>query len=258
MKERIALSLQGITYCVLGSHGFIGSSLVAEIKRRGGTVVTTPTKECKAIFHFASYTHLPFEKNVAYHTQELVDSLMYLFPFCKRYQIPLIYPSSALVYESPRPFYHFKKMIEEMQYIYGAASCALRIFPVYGAGEGDRGHTTAVYQWVKDMMKGKRPIVFGDGNQTRAFTYISDVVFEVLELSNWLTKPTVKDIGSPEMLTFNEIIETINNRLGTRHQPQYLQAPEGYAKGVVCPDPLKDYTTMQAGIDQIIEELKNV
>lgn len=250
-------SLKGKTFAVLGSHGFIGSALVASIRARGGEVVNTPTVDCSAVLHFASYTHLPFEKNVAYHTNELLSSLLYLFPFCKEHDIPLIYPSSALIYEKPRPFYHFKKMIEEMQYIYNAKSCALRIFPVYGAGEGERGHTTAIYQWCRDMMRGKKPILFGDGEQKRAFTYIDDVVnFILSDEVLGVKEPTVKDVGSPEMLTFYQIVGIINDQLGTNITPTYLKAPEGYAEGVVCPNPLRKYHTLEYGIESIIEELK--
>src|SRR5438552_1767982 len=99
------MDLKDKLFCVFGGHGFIGSTLVKTIKERGGQVTSTPTKDCAAVFHFASYTHLPFEKNPAYHTQEVLSSYMYLLSFCEEHEIKFVYPSSALVYENERSFY---------------------------------------------------------------------------------------------------------------------------------------------------------
>jgi len=246
-------------FCVLGSHGFIGSSLVSRIKELGGAVVTTPTKECKAIFHFASYTHIPFEKNPSYHTHELMSSYLYCFNFCQENKIPFIYPSSALVYEAPRPFYYFKKITEDMQHLYDVEALALRIFPVYGVGEGERGHPTAIQQWIKTMLEGKRPIVYGDGTQTRDFIYISDVVHNIL-LFYKQGVTGIKDIGSGTPISFNSIIDVINIELGNVKsgavlKPEYRPTPQGYAKGIKCPNPVTTYVDIHEGVRRMIKEL---
>lgn len=248
------MNLRGKTITLLGSHGFIGSSLATEIKRRGGKITTTPTKDSVAVLHFASYTHLPFEQNPAYHTHEIISSFLHLLPFCETYDIPFIYPSSALVYEQPRPFYHLKKVLEEMQYIYKVRSRALRIFPVYGVGEGERGHPTAIQQWVKQMFKGERPIVYGDGTQSRDFIYISDVVDSILDCID-IKDQGVKDIGAGKLLTFNDIIEVINDELATVLKPKYIKTPKGYTKGILCPNPVKTKVDIHEGIRRMIEEL---
>jgi nucleoside-diphosphate-sugar epimerase len=250
------IDLKDKVVCVLGSHGFIGSSLVTEIKKRGGKITTTPTKDSIAILHFASYTHIPFEKNPAYHTHELLSSFMYCFNFCKENNIPFIYPSSALIYEAPRPFYWLKKITEEMQNIYRAKSLALRIFPVYGVGEGERGHPTAIQQWIKQMLKGERPIVYGDGTQSRDFIYISDVVDNILDWIDWNGEGGIRDIGVGKPLVFNDIIKIINKELGTNLKPIYKSIPQGYAKGIKCPYPVQTKVDICEGVRRMIKELK--
>lgn len=247
------MNYEGKTFTVLGSHGFIGSSLVAEIQKRGGKVTTTPTKDSAAVFHFASYTHIPFEKNPSYHTHELLNSFMYFFDFCQENNIPFIYPSSALVYESPRPFYHLKKMTEEMQHIYKVKALALRIFPVYGVGEGERGHPTAIQQWIKTMLNGQQPTVFGDGTQSRDFIYIDDVVDTILHF--YETGATgVRDVGSGKPLVFNDIITAINENLHTDLKPIYNPIPKGYAKGIKCPHPVPTKIDIKEGVARMIQE----
>lgn len=246
---------EGKTVTVLGGHGFIGTALVAELKKRGATITSTPTKDSVAVLHFASYTHQPFERNPAYHTHELISSFLHLLPFCADNNIPFIYPSSALVYEAPRPFYYFKKMCELMPEIYNMKALGLRIFPVYGAGEGERGHPTAIAQWVKQMTKGERPNVFGDGTQKRDFIYISDVVDNILDfIENGVTG--IRDIGSGNPLAFNDIIKAINEELGTTLEPIYTPIPQGYAKGILCPNPVPTKVDIHEGVRRMIAELK--
>lgn len=247
------VDIKGKKITVLGSHGFIGSSLARKIADLGGIVTTTPTKDSIAILHFASYTHIPFEKNPAYHTQEILNSFMYLMNFCEENNITFIYPSSALVYEKPRPFFHLKKVLEEMQYIYKINSTAFRIFPVYGIGEGERGHPTAIKQWIQQMIKGVRPVVFGDGTQSRDFIYISDVVDTILEYIG-VEGQGVRDIGAGKLTTFNEIIKIINKQLRTDLKPDYVKVPSDYAVGVQCPYPIQTKVSLNQGINYMIKE----
>lgn len=248
------MKLKGRLFCVLGGHGFIGSSLKNEILKRGGEVTSTPTKDCEAVFHFASYTHIPFEKNPSYHTQEVLNSYMYLLAFCEQYEIPFIYPSSALVYEKERSFYHFKKATEELCQIYNVRTLGLRIFPVYGQGEGERGHPTAIAQWILQMIQGKRPVVYGDGTQSRGFIYISDVVDNILKFT-FDGSMGVKDIGVGEKYVFNDIIKIINEELGTDLKPKYMPLPKGYTEGIVPKEPITPKVSIRQGIKDIISEI---
>lgn len=249
-------SLKGKLFCVLGGHGFIGSRLVSEITKRGGQVTSTPTKDCIAVFHFASYTHLPFEKNPAYHTQEVLNSYMYLLSFCEQYEIPFIYPSSALVYEKERSFYHFKKATEHLCQIYNVGTLGLRIFPVYGQGEFERGHPTAIAQWIEQMANGKRPVVYGDGTQSRGFIYVSDVVDNILEMT-LKGERGIKDIGVGTKYVFNDIIQIINEKLGTDLKPKYVPVPEGYTQGIIPKDPIKPKIDIETGISWMVSEYKS-
>jgi nucleoside-diphosphate-sugar epimerase len=208
--------------CVVGRNGFIGGALA----KRLGDVTSTPTKDCDVIFDFGSPVHPPFEENPDYYFKTLLPRHLYFLSFGVYY----VYPSSALVYEPKElAFTHFKKAMEEIAKAY-PNNLGLRIFPVYGPGE----NRTAISQWCEDMKHGRRPTVYGDGTQERDFIYIDDVVDQILTHVN-MRATGVRDIGIGKPTSFNDIIRKINTILGDNIEPIYKPAPQGYAKGVVCP-----------------------
>lgn len=60
---------------------------------------------------------------------------------------------------------------------YGLPTVGLRYFNVYGKRQDPEGAYAAVIpKFIKMLLSGERPTIFGDGSQTRDFTYIDDVV----------------------------------------------------------------------------------
>lgn len=243
------------TFIVLGRHGFIGSGLAARIEECGGQVTSTPVPYAVAALHFASPTHTTFEKNPDYHTKEIFSSFLYMFSFCGEHNIPFIWPSSALVYEKDTQFAKVKSFLESLQFAYSdTKSLALRIFPVYGPDEGGRGHPTAIYQWCEQMVRGERPVVYGDGKQARDFIYVDDVVDNILRF--WQSGKTgIADVGTGKKTSFNEIIATINSVLKTQIEPIYVARPEGYSDGIVCQHPVPVKTDLPHGVEKIISKI---
>jgi nucleoside-diphosphate-sugar epimerase len=235
---------------IFGRHGFIGSALEKELIKREYEVSSFPTPGVEAIFHLAFPTHLPYEKNVDWHTREMISSMLYLMPFCRDNDIKLMWPSSALVYEDEKqtPFKHLKRVIEEMQLIYSDTNIlSMRIFPVYGVGE----NVTAISQWVEAMKKGERPVIYGNGEQTRDFIYIDDVVDTMIDLMENDVKGIV-DIGAGKSISFNRIVEVINGVLGTDIVPSYIKRPKGYSKGIECLNPVKTKVSIEEGIRRMV------
>ena len=64
--------------------------------------------------------------------------------------------------------------------MYGLSSVALRFANVYGPRQRPKGEAGAVAIFGELLLQGKRPVVFGDGTQTRDFVYIDDVIAAVL------------------------------------------------------------------------------
>lgn len=61
--------------------------------------------------------------------------------------------------------------------VYGIETVALRLFNVFGPGQSpDSEYAAVVPKFVTAMTRGEAPVIFGDGLQTRDFTYVADVV----------------------------------------------------------------------------------
>lgn len=234
------------TYTIIGSKGFIGSALAKRI----GTYSVTPTEDTDVLIYMGSTVHPEFEKNFDYHFAQVIQDFLYLLPFCKRHGISFIYPSSALVYEKETPFTKSKKILEMMASCY-PRTLGLRIFPTYGPGE----NRTIISQWCKAAKEGTSISIYGDGNQSRDFIYIDDVVNVILQHAQAKTEGVV-DVGTGTLTKFNDISKIIEKLLDGKTLPiEYDPAPVGYVagEGVVCKSPLKNKTPIETGIKKTFD-----
>lgn len=234
--------------CVLGHHGFIGSSLTKKLKKTQ-KVVHVPSEDCRIIYDFASPTHEGFETNLDYNFNTVISRMAYLMRFCADHKIKYIYPSSALVYELDRPFKTFKEITEKMQNLFPVDSLTLRLFPVYGVGET----RTVIYQWCRDIKANRRPVVFGDGTQKRDFIYIDDAVDNIIRLSK--SQKGIRDVGAGKPYTFNKIVSIINQVVKTNLKPVYVKTPAVYSKGVYCKNPVACKVSLREGIKKVFASL---
>ena len=117
----------------------------------------------------------------------------------------------------------------------------MRFFSVYqgfGGAEKHKGEfANTVAQFTDKIANGERPELFGDGTQTRDFTHVSDVV-RACELAADHKLQGIYNVGTEESYSFNEMIELINDELGTDIDPKYIENPlEEYVH-----DTMADYT----------------
>ncbi|MGB9727195.1 MAG: NAD-dependent epimerase/dehydratase family protein [Nitrososphaeria archaeon] len=105
----------------------------------------------------------------------------------------LIYISSAAVYGEPKKIpvkethprnplspYGLSKLfgeniVELYSKIYSLKYVSLRLFNVFGPGQGSRGYAGVIAKFVKNVKFGQKPVVYGDGLQTRDFIHVQDV-----------------------------------------------------------------------------------
>src|ERR1043166_8863316 len=96
---------------------------------------------------------------------------------------------------------------------YGLETISLRYFNVFGARQDPASdYAAAIPAFVAAILRDKPPRVFGDGEQTRDFTYIDNVVeANLLAASAKKTTGEVVNIACGEHLSVNQIIERINS-----------------------------------------------
>jgi len=116
--------------------------------------------------------------------------------------------------------------------VYGLQTISLRYFNVFGPHQDPTSqYAAAIPAFVTSILKDKPPTVYGDGEQSRDFTYIDNIVeANLLAARAKQTKGDVVNIACGEVVTVNEIIDTINRLLGKKIRPIYEPVRPGDVK----------------------------
>lgn len=112
--------------------------------------------------------------------------------------------------------------------MYGLETVVLRYFNVFGARQDPNSHYAAVIpKFITRMLQGDAPIIYGDGEQSRDFIYIDNVVHGNLLAA---TVPDavgeVINLATGRPTTVNELVQALNRVMGTALQPEYVPARE--------------------------------
>ena len=95
------------------------------------------------------------------------------------------------------------------------------IYQGYGGAEEHKGqYANTVSQWAAKMADGEAPVLWGDGEQTRDYVHVSDVV-RALELIAEHRLAGVYNVGTGRNVSFNRTVEMLNRALGTDIDPEY-------------------------------------
>ncbi|UWZ81769.1 SDR family oxidoreductase [Occallatibacter riparius] len=115
--------------------------------------------------------------------------------------------------------------------VYGLETVTLRYFNVFGPYQDPTSHYSGVLAiFCRKMLKGEQPTIYGDGEQSRDFTYIDNVVH-----ANLLAAEAPADRVSGEMMnaatgrriTLNETFKVLRDLTGHKGEPAYGPARSG-------------------------------
>jgi len=113
--------------------------------------------------------------------------------------------------------------------IYGLETVALRYFNVFGPRQDPTSEYAAVIpRFLTALLEKRRPIVFGDGEQTRDFTYIENVVqANLLAATSSAAVGAAMNIGCGERISLNAVLQTAGELLGTHVHAEYRDPRPG-------------------------------
>jgi nucleoside-diphosphate-sugar epimerase len=125
-------------------------------------------------------------------------------------------PETAPSSEPLQPYAASKKGAEAMthayHHLYGLNTNVLRFFTVYGpAGRPD----LALFRFVQWIIEGRPVHIFGDGEQSRGFTYIDDIARGIIAA----LKPmghNIINLGGHEVITINGLVSLIEDLTGKK------------------------------------------
>jgi UDP-glucose 4-epimerase len=156
----------------------------------------------------------------------------------------IVYASSAAVYGNPEylpidevhkinpiSYYGISKHTAEHYFevysqLYDLKYTILRYANVYGIRQDPKGEGGVISIFIDKMLKGERPIIFGDGNQTRDFVYVKDVAkANLLALEKGDSE--VVNISTNKATSINKLVELMNEIMNTSLEPIYAEPRKG-------------------------------
>lgn len=116
--------------------------------------------------------------------------------------------------------------------LHGISSLILAFGNVYGPRDDPR--TCRVMSvFIDKLMRGERPAVFGDGEQTRDFLYVKDIAQVVARNLTKETEDMLFNLASGEQVSVNRIFGLVERELRTGLAPVYAPAVKGEVRDIV-------------------------
>ena len=238
MDNLLTGSLRNIEHIKTGDFDFINHDITKEI---------CLDIAIDFVFHFASpaspidYLQLPIQtlKVGSLGTHNVLGltktkrAKMILASTSEVYGDPKIHPQTEEYWGNvnpvgPRGVYdEAKRFAEAITMAYfrqqGVDTHIVRIFNTYGP-RMRKNDGRAIPAFISQALEGKDITVFGNGNQTRSFCYISDLVEGVFRLVNSDYHYPV-NIGNPNEMTIMELAERIKDVAGTKNKIVFHELP---------------------------------
>jgi nucleoside-diphosphate-sugar epimerase len=143
----------------------------------------------------------------------------------------------------------------------GIQSASLRLFNVYGPGQDNR---MVIPRFMEQAQSGEAITVFGDGSQTRDFTYIDDTIEACLRVAKKVKGCEVLNISNEEEVPILELAKTILAKTKSKSEIHFIEAPKkrydyeverrvGNSKKLKELTGYKPKTTLSKGLDLLIK-----
>lgn len=200
------------------------------------------TRDADHIFHLAAMASVPLsvENPLKCNEVNLNATVKLLKSAADNGVEKIIFSSSSAVYGENRnmPLKESEPPMPTSPYAASKASCelylktfyesyglnyvALRYFNVFGPKQDKNSQYAAVIpNFISALLEGKQAEIYGDGEQTRDFVYVGDVVKANIAACKSDYNGII-NIASGEKITINRLYEIVRNTLDSKLEPRYL------------------------------------
>lgn len=209
-------------------------------------------KGADCVLHQAALTSVPLSIEDPLSTNEVnITGTLNLLLASKEAKIQrFVFASSAAVYgDDPRlpkeesmegvPLspYAASKQVGEIYcqvfcQLYNLPTVRLRYFNIFGPRQDPSSqYASVIPNFIGKMIKGENPVIFGDGEQSRDFLYVSNVVeANILASKSSEASGEVLNIAGGERITINSLVQSINKVLDKEIKPSYSEPRPGDIK----------------------------
>ncbi len=199
------------------------------------------TKDIDYIFHLAAMASVPLSVENPIECNDVnVNATVKLLKAAADNNVKkIVFSSSSAVYGENRnmPLKETEPLMPTSPYAASKASCelylrsfydsyglnytALRYFNVFGPKQDKNSQYAAVIpNFISALLEGEQAVIYGDGEQTRDFVYVKDIVRANIAACESDYNGIV-NVASGEKLTINRLYEIVKNTLGSELEPDY-------------------------------------
>ena len=227
-----------------GDVDFVQASLTEE------DAVRRALEGVELVFHEAAIPSVPRSVENPRQTHEAsVDATFNLLVLAKEQKVKrLVYAASSSAYGDqprlpkvedmlPEPLspYAVAKLVGEyyaqvFYRVYGLETVSLRYFNVFGPRQDPSSQYSGVIsRFISALLSGERPVIYGDGEQSRDFTYIDNVVDANLRAAQTTEGiGEVMNIANGERISLNQLLTVLKDLTGTAEvEPEYKEPRTG-------------------------------
>ena len=139
---------------------------------------------------------------------------------------------------------------------YGLNYTGLRYFNVFGPKQDKNSQYAAVIpNFISALLEGEQPVIYGDGEQTRDFIFVKDVVKANIKACESDFNGII-NVASGEKLSVNKLYEIIQETLGTDVEPKYLPERAGDIKHSLADVSKLEKINFEVNPDNFEDQLK--
>ena len=124
-----------------------------------------------------------------------------------------------------------KHTVEHYLYIfyklYGLNFTVLRYPNVYGPRQSPHGEAGVIAIFSEQILKNKRPTIFGDGSKTRDYVYVGDIITANMTVLNNSGNGEIYNLGWGKEITDYEVFETVRRAFLSNIKPIFGQKRPG-------------------------------
>jgi nucleoside-diphosphate-sugar epimerase len=118
--------------------------------------------------------------------------------------------------------YYTEKLAIQFSDLYDIDTVALRYFNIFGPRQDPEGEYAAVIpKFINLMLAEEQPVIYGDGKQSRDFTYIDNAVQANVLAAESQISGEVINVGTGSRVTVNELVDYLNKLLEININPIY-------------------------------------
>ena len=215
------------------------------------TLVQRLLPGCDAVLHHSAVPSVPISVARPLETNaQNLDATLRLLVAARDARVKrFLFASSSAIYgdgdvsprhegQPPNPLspYALQKFAAEkytqlFHELYGLATVSLRYFNVFGPRQSfDSPYSGVIARFCAAMLRGQPPTIFGDGKQSRDFTYIENVVTaNLLALESPVEKVAGKifNVACGESITLLDLVAELNRLTGQQLKPEFEPARPG-------------------------------